>query len=58
MHDTAELLEINTELHITPENEVQQKLDSLIKTTRNILEIESDTDEVSRFFLKLTIGRY
>eukprot|EP00102_Acyrthosiphon_pisum_P021955 XP_016659165.1 PREDICTED: uncharacterized protein LOC107883520 [Acyrthosiphon pisum] len=41
-----ELLEINTacSLHVTPENGVQQ-LDNLIKTTRNILEIESDTDE-------------
>ncbi|XP_060856316.1 uncharacterized protein LOC132934053 [Metopolophium dirhodum] len=43
----AELLEINTacSLHVTPENGVQQKLDNLIKTTQNILEIESNTDE-------------
>ncbi|XP_016658418.1 uncharacterized protein LOC107883265 [Acyrthosiphon pisum] len=47
LEDThEELLEINTacSLHVTPENGVQQ-LDNLIKTTRNILEIESDTDE-------------
>ncbi|KAL4148815.1 hypothetical protein QTP88_002966 [Uroleucon formosanum] len=44
----AQLLEINTScsLHITPENGVQQKLDNLMKTTRNNSEIDSDTDEV------------